>query len=265
MLKLFAIEWLKVRKYRTFWIMIGMFVLLLPLWNYGINQGVLKMGGKGKDGINLLDQAYNFGHVWENMGWWTSVFVMFITILTIIIITNEYSFRTQRQNIIDGWTRMDSYHAKWLMVLIFAIFTTLYTFIVGFVFGISGDSMSNFPGNIEKLFYVFVLSLNYYGFGLLIAYLFKRSGIAIGIFFLYNMIIEKLLQSLINWKMDYNAGDLLPLQASDELLPFPLMSVAKQMMQMKNEIPPSVYLLASFAWIVIYYLIAWFRLLRSDW
>lgn len=264
MLNILAIEWLKVRKYRTFWIMIGMFALLLPLWNYGINQGVLKLGG-GKDGINLLDKAYSFNKVWENMGWWTSIFVMFITILTIILISNEYTFRTQRQNIIDGLTRLQSYHAKWMMIVVFALFTTLYTFIVGFLFGISSDSMSNFPGHIEKLFYVFILSLNYYGFGLLIAYLFKRSGIAIGIFFLYNMIAEKLLQSIVNWKMDYPLGDLLPLQSSDELLPFPLMTMAKQMVQMENVVPVSTYIIASCSWIIIYYLIGRFRLLKTDW
>src|SRR5690606_23974454 len=126
------------------WIMIGMFAVLLPLWNYGIQQGVLQLGG-GKDGINLLDNAYSFNKVWDNMGWWTSIFVMFITILTITIIANEYTFRTHRQNIIDGWTRLASYHAKWLMLIGFALFTTLYTFVIGFLFGISNDSMSNFP------------------------------------------------------------------------------------------------------------------------
>lgn len=264
MLNILAIEWLKVRKYRTFWIMIGMFALLLPLWNYGISEGVLKMGG-GKDGINLLDQAYSFNKVWDNMGWWTSIFVMFITILTITLISNEYTFRTQRQNIIDGLTRLESYHAKWMMVIAFALFTTAYTFIVGLMFGMANDSMSNFPGDIIKLFYVFVLSLNYYGFGLLLAYLFKRSGIAIGIFFLYNMIVEKILQSFVNWRFNTEAFNLLPLQASDELLPFPLMSMAKQLIQVKESIPMSTYLIASFAWIVVYYLIGRFRLLKSDW
>ncbi len=265
MLKTLTIEWLKIRKYRTFWIMIGMFAILLPLWNMGINDGVLRLGSTKKEGFNLLDQAYTFNKVWDNIGWWTSVFVMFITILTIILISNEYTFKTHRQNIIDGLTRLESYHAKWMMVVILALFTTAYSFAIGFAFGLSNDTMANFPGDIKKLFYIFVLSMNYYGFGLLLAYLFKRSGIAIGIFFLYTMILEKILQSFLNWRLDTDVFNMLPLQASDELLPFPLMSMAKQLVKAEESITASTYIIVSFAWIIIYYLIARFRLLRSDW
>lgn len=259
------IEWLKVRKYRTFWIMAGMFAVLLPLWNYGINRGFLKMGGGGKDGINLLDQAYAFNNVWQNLGWWSSIFVVFISVLVIIITTNEYNFKTNRQNVIDGWTRLQALHAKWQMVLALAAGTTVYVFLTGLCFGMANDSFSNFPGNLSGLFYVFILSLNYYSFALLIAYLFKRSGIAIGIFFLYNMIIETLVVAFVNWRLDFPAGNLMPLQASDELLPFPLIEIAKAMVQTEEQITDTAYVLVSLSWVVIYYIISRFRLLKSDW
>ena len=260
--KLLAIEWMKVKRYRTFWIMIGMFSLLLPMWNYGIASGVLQLFGK--TGIDVISKAYAFSNVWNNLGFWTSIFVVFISILTIIITTNEYVFRTNRQNVIDGYSREQYYHAKWLMVLAFTIFTTVYVFILGLIFGATNDSFSNFPGKIENLFYVFVLSLNYYSFGLLLGILFKRSGIAIGIFFLYNMIIESLLKSLLNWKLD-TVGNYLPLQASDELLPFPILELVKSLAQMEKASPAYGYIIASFAWIIIYYIIGRVRLLKSDW
>lgn len=262
---LLSIEWMKVKKYPTFWIMAGMFAFLLPLWNYGINRGFLKMGGTGKNGINILDQAYAFNNVWQNLGWWASIFVVFISVLTIIITTNEYSFKTNRQNIIDGWTRLQALHAKWLMVLTFSVVTTLYVFATGFIFGLANDSISNFPGDISYLLYIFVLSLNYYGFALLLAYLFKRSGIAIGIFFLYNMIIESLVRAFVNWRFDFPAGNLLPLQSSDELLPFPLMEIAKTMIQTEEQISQPAYVFVSLGWLLIYYMVSRFRLVKSDW
>ena len=90
---LLAIEWLKIKSFRTFWILTGFFVLLLPLWNYGISNGIMKIGGGD---INLVSQAYSFSYVWQNMGFWTSIFVVFISILTIILTTNEYQYRPSR-------------------------------------------------------------------------------------------------------------------------------------------------------------------------
>ena len=260
---LLSIEWLKVKKYRTFWILAGFFIVLLPLWYYSITSGMLKIMGNA--GATILNSSNTFKHVWQNLGFWTSYFVIFISILTIIITTNEYSFRTNRQNVIDGWTRIQFLHSKWLMAIAFAIGTTIFVFITGTIFAASHDSFSNFPGKIENIFYVFLLSLNYYSFALLLSLFFKRSGISIGIFFLYNMIIETLLKNILNWKIDSDPGNYLPLQASDELLPFPLTTVAKTMMQMNSGPDATGYIIASIAWIIIYYFIGRARLLKSDW
>ena len=219
----------------------------------------------GKSGLDIVNKAYNFQHVWSNLGWWTSVFVVFISVLVIIITTNEYTFKTNRQNIIDGWTRLQALHAKWLTTFALAVGTTLFVFVTGIIFGFANDTAANFPGDMTSLFYVFILSLNYYGFALLIAYLFKRSGIGIGIFFLYHMIIENLLRSFINWRFDYPAGNLLPLQTSDELLPFPLFDMAANLMQTEEKITATTFVIVSLAWVAVYYVVSRFRLLKTDW
>lgn len=265
MKSLLTIEWLKIKRYRTFWVLIVFFIVLLPLWNYGVSNGFLKLGGNGKDGINFLSQAYAFSNVWQNLGFWASIFVVFISILTIILTTNEYQFRTNRQNVIDGWSRIEFYHAKWLVVLTLSILTTVYVFLVGTIFGSVYGSISYFPGKIEFLFYVFVLSLNYYGFALLLSLFFKRSGITIGMFFLYCMILEALVSKYINWQTDSYIGNFMPLQCSDELLPFPIMDMVKSMIAQSDAPTAATYVIASFAWVVIYYVVGRQKLLRSDW
>lgn len=262
MKNLLSIEWLKVKSFRTFWILTGFFALLLPLWNYGISNGIMKIGGGN---INLVSQAYAFSSVWQNLGFWTSIFVVFISILTIILTTNEYQFRTNRQNVIDGWTRLDFYHAKWQVVLVLSFLTTLYVFMVGLIFGAAYGSFSDFPGSIRHLFYIWLLSLNYYSFSLLLSIFFKRSGITIGIFFLYCMIIEAIVSKFANWALDTKAGNFMPLQCSDELLPFPILDAIKTMANMQSSVNINYYVAASFAWIIIYYLTGRQKLLRSDW
>lgn len=257
-----SIEWMKVKKYRTFWILSALFLFMLPAWNYGLKNGVLKVGGNG---VNILNQVYSYSYVWENIGYWTSLFVVFLSVLVIILTTNEYQYKTNRQNVIDGWSRLQFFHAKWGMVVVLSLLTTLYVFINGVVFAAAGGSMSGFPGHIEKLFYTFVLTLNYFSFSLLLAFIFKRSGITIGIFFLYSMFVETLLKSLLNWKLSSNPGNFLPLQCSDELLPFPLMDMLKAIAKMQTETNNAYYVIASFVWIIIYYLISRRLLLKSDW
>jgi hypothetical protein len=262
---LLAIEWLKIKRYRTFWILAAFFIVLLPLWNYQISSGMISMGGNQKGGINLFNQAYSFPEVWGNVGFWGSIFVVFLSILVIILTTNEFNFRTHRQNVIDGWDRMQFYHAKvWLVVLI-SLGATLYLFLNGLIFGIThGSEIGDVFNKGEQLLYFFLLTLNYLGLALFISLWIKRSGLAIGIFMLYCLILENILKGLINWGTDSQYANLLPLQSSDELLPFPMMSMAKQLLQ-QDGLPMSTYLVTTVIWCLIYYFAGKLLLQRRDW
>lgn len=262
MKNLLAVEWLKLKKFRTFWVLVGFFVLLLPSWNLGISKGVINIGS-GE--ISLVSQAYGFANVWQNMGFWTSIFVVFLSLLVIIITTNEYQYRTHRQNVIDGWSRLDFYHAKWQVVLLLSVFTTVYVFFIGLWFGVQYGSISDFPGSVRHLFYTWLLTLNYGAFSLVLSLFLKRSGIAIGMFFLYSMVVESMVSKFINWVFKTELGNFLPLQCSDELLPFPILDALKAMAQLQSDVAPMWYVLASLGWIVAYYFIGRQKLLRSDW
>jgi ABC-2 type transport system permease protein len=265
MKSLLAIEWLKIKSYRTFWILIGLFVLLLPLWNYEVANGIIKMGG-GPEGINFLNTAYDFPGVWANMGWWGSIFILFLAILVIILTTNEYTYRTHRQNVIDGWSRIQFFHAKVWLVLVLSLLATLYLFILGTIFGlINSGSLNGMFSEFQQVFYFFLLSTDYLGFALLIALWIRRSGLAISLFLLYSLIIENILKFFINWKIDLKVGNLLPLQASDELLPFPIMKLLHGMMPNTTEIPMNSYVIVTIIWCLIYYFAGRRMLLRSDW
>lgn len=260
---LLAIEWLKIKRYRTVWILLGLFALLLPLWNYEIANGIIQVGGKG---MNFLSQAYAFPEVWGNMGFWASIFVTFLSILIIILTCNEYTFRTNRQNIIDGWKRIDFFHAKILLIVVLSLVVTIYLFILGALFGyINSGSFSDLFTEIVKVFYFFILSLNYMGFALFIAIWIKRSGLAISLFLLYDLIIENILKGLINWKFDTQVGNFLPLQTSDELLPMPLWKMAQTMMGKTDSFSASTYLIITIGWCLIYYFAGRRILLRRDW
>lgn len=266
MKELLRIEWLKIKKYRTFWVLAGLFLVLMPIWNLEVANGFLKFGGSGKGGVNILDTAYSFPQVWGNLGFWGSIFIMFLSILVIIVTTNEFTYRTHRQNILDGWTRAQFFDAKVLVVILISLLATLYLFVLGIIFGaVNSGSLSGLFSEFQQVGYFFLTSVDYLGFALFIAIWIKRSGLAIGLFLLYSMIIENIAKSIINHYIDLPVGNLMPLQASDELLPFPLIQMARAMMGGGATISMTTYALVAAGWCCVYYFAGRAMLLKRDW
>jgi ABC-2 type transport system permease protein len=147
-----------------------------------------------------------------------------------------------------------------------SILLTVYLFILGVILGgFNSGSLGGLFSGLQQVAYFFLLSLDYLGFALFIALWIRRSGLAIGLFFLYSFIIENILKSIVNYFTDAPYGNLLPLQASDELLPFLLMQMAKTMMAGGATISMGVYTAVAMAWCVAYYFAGRALLIRNDW
>jgi len=264
MTQLLRIEWLKLKHYGTFWIMTLLFTVLLTVFYLSIGLGWINIGAGG---ISIFSKAGSFSGIWDDLCFFASYFVIALAILMAIITTNEYQYRTNRQNVIDGWTRMQCYHVKWQLVFALSIGTTLFTFLLGALSGLlSGLPLSTLFDNSEKLFYLFILCLNYLGFALLLSLLFRRSGLTIGILMFYSMMLEMILHALFLFKYKFPPGDLfLPLQCSDELLPSNPSRMLK--MTLRSEINPGnwVYVTVTIAWLLVYYFAGRARLAKSDW
>lgn len=262
-----AIEWMKVKKYRTFWVLTGLFMLVLPLWNYQISKGVIEMGGSAAgQGVNFFKSAYSFPEVWGNVGFWAGMFITFLSILMIILTTNEFSFRTNRQNVMDGWSRLQFFHAKIAVVVVLSLLAAVYVFLVGLLLGVSNSrSVGNMFDGISKVGYFFLLALNYLGFALLVAILIRRSGLAIGLFVLYAYVAENMLKGLFSFFTNSHMGEYLPLQSSDELLPFQLLKMLRQMVSPTVEPAVTTYVVASVCWCAVYYFAGRAILMRRDW
>jgi ABC-2 type transport system permease protein len=266
MTALLAVEWMKLKRYKTFWVLVVLFLILLPLWNYEIAKGELNFGGGGPNqSVNLLSTAYTFPDVWGNVGFWGSIFIVFMSILVVIITTNEFTYRTHRQNMIDGWERLQFFNAKVLVVFCLSLFATIYVFLTGLFIGVvNGGSIQNAFAEIHNILYFFLLALDYLGLAFFLAILVRRSGLAIGLFLLYNNVVEHILKSYLNSQSSIPLGNFLPLQASDEMLPFQFSKMVKGMFQ-SADISTSTYAIATVCWCAIYYFAGRTILMRKDW
>lgn len=262
MLSLLSIEWLKIKRYRTFWILSAMFIVLLFLCNWLYSTGIMKLGGPANQ---ILNSNYTFPNVWDNVTYFTKLFSGLLAIIITIITTNEYQFRTNRQNVIDGWKREQFFQAKWLMVLCMSITVTLYSFLLGMFFGLyNGSPVSGATEHMVKLGYVFILTMNYFGFALTLSFLIKRSGMTIISFLLYAYVIEGIAYQVLKWKVNQHAGDFLPMESAANLITFPVMDMARKMMN-NEPLASSTLVGMSVCWTIVYYIFGRIRLLKSDW
>ncbi len=222
MLHLLKIEWLKVKNYKAFWIftiLYGFAILGINYTGFYINELAVQNMPASKI---LLGTPYAFPKVWQTVGFMSSWLLYFPGILFIMLLTNEFNFKTHRQNIIDGWTRQQFITVKFVFALLFSFAATIFNFLVALLFGlITSGSHFSFTG-MENVIYIFIQTVAYITFAMFLAILFRKSGAAIAVFFLYGLIFEYLFTVLINMKFSLSPlGYFLPLQVTDVMLPIP--------------------------------------------
>ena len=197
MLHLLKIEWLKIKNYRVFWIfsifyLVSIFIVTYIAWY--IEQ---RTRSEIPESGMILGNTFSFPKVWQTVGWLSSWLLYFPGMIIIMMMVNEVNFKTHRQNIIDGWSRQQFIGVKMALVVIFSVLITLINIITGLIFGSISDSSFTLDGT-SYVFYIFIQALAYLFFALMLAVLFRRSMLAIIIFFLYGLIFEWLITALTN-------------------------------------------------------------------
>ncbi|MCG2616494.1 ABC transporter permease [Terrimonas sp. NA20] len=221
MLHLLKIEWLKVKNYRAFWVFSILYLASIFLVNYIAWSVVERTQSQAPAASMVLGSPFAFPKVWQTVGWFSSWLLYFPGMIIIMLMVNEFNFKTHRQNVIDGWSRKQFIGVKIAIVVLFSVLITVLNAITSIFFGsLSGGGFS-FEG-MEYLIYIFFQSLAYLFLALMLAVLFRRSGLAIIIFFLYGLIFEWLICGLLTFQAKATPFSyFLPLQTTDVLIPIP--------------------------------------------
>ncbi len=228
MLSLIKIEWLKIKKYPAFWWMLGIVTLTYPgvsmIAYYGYIESTSSKENMAASAMAkmLLGNPFAFPETWHTIAYLSSFFILLPSILVIMMVTNEYTFRTHRQNIIDGWSRKQFITSKLCDVAIVAAMITLVYTIVAGLFGIYADDTMLYRWNsqLQYILLFFLQTFAQLSIAFLLAYLLKKAFIALGIFLFYYLIIENIAVNYARFKLD-DIGRYLPFEISDRLLPVP--------------------------------------------
>lgn len=226
MLSLLKIEWLKIRKYPAFWWMLGIVLITYPSIN-GIflnayQQFINRKDAAGSFAKMVLGNPFAFPETWHTVAYFSSFFVVLPAILVIMLITNEYSFRTHRQNIIDGWSRYEFITGKLMDVLIISAVVTVVYILTSIGYGIYADA-DNLNRWMEQLQYIplfFLQTFAQLSIAFFLGFLVKKAFIALGIFLFYNVVVENILVAYLKYKK-IHITRFLPFEVSDNMLVAP--------------------------------------------
>ena len=272
MINLLKIEWLKIKNYTAFKVMVLFFIIGVFALNY-IVFIVNKYIVKNVPGAGLVSfSPYDFENTWQSTSYATGFILLLPSLLLLMLFTNEYTFKTHRQNIIDGLSRQQFISVKIMMALIFALASTILVIISALIFGLASGTAFSFNGMLF-VGYFFLKALSYNLIAILFSVLVKRTGFAIGIFFIYlgsENIVSQLLNVLsMKIKQEQgtdlgNIGDYLPMNAADGLLEFP----DNPIKAMSKAIMPSDYTWLVFAlamaYLILFYLWSRRKFINAD-
>ena len=166
------------------------------------------------------DYLYQFPNIWEFFPWIASWFNLLLAILIIVMTGNEYTFRTFRQHVVDGFSRSDLLKGKAFLILMTAIYSLLMVFMFSMIFGFiftSDYSDGAFPGKSYLLGVYFVQAVAYMSAGFLLAVVFRNTALAIVLFILYRLIIEPVIRLFfpMQWRQYF------PMKVMSNLTPTP--------------------------------------------
>jgi ABC-2 type transport system permease protein len=225
MIRLLKIEFHKILYYRTFWIILGLYIVLIAPIAFGfesiLSSFVIHNGKPGQSSLSSLIlggySVFDFPEVWLNLAYLASWFKLLLAIIVVIMVTNEYSYRTLRQNIMDGMSKWEIIKAKELVIVVLSLMATLLLVTLTLVLGNYKGNTNIFEGSGIIFAYFFSLML-YLNFAYFISAWLKRSGFVIGMLFLYTLIIE----NLISWKLPDYISDYFPMNLISRMIPNPL-------------------------------------------
>jgi ABC-2 type transport system permease protein len=227
MLQIAKTEWLKMKKYPAFWWVMGITALTYPGINYmfiNIYQDVTeRQNTAGKVAKAFLGNPFSFPETWRTVAYFSSLFVFIPAIVIIMLITNEFTFKTNRQNIIDGWSRKNFMTGKLIDVLILSALVTLLYYLVALIIGLTYTTDAN-ADKWKMIYYIGLFALQTFSqlsLAFLVGLLVRKSFIALAIFAFYFIIFEPILSKVIQYKLKSGFYRFLPLEISNRLLPKP--------------------------------------------
>ena len=260
MKRLLGIEYIKLWNNRSSRILITSYFVLLT--SIALIAAIKFDIGPVK--FHLAEQGiFNFPYIWHFNTFITAFFKLFLAIVIVSMMANEYSNKTIKQNLIDGLSKKEFILSKFLTVIAFALISTVFVFAVSMILGLiysDYNELSIIFSDLEFLLAFFVKLVGFFSFCLFLGMLVKRSAFALGFLILWQ-VFEGFVRGMIRWRLfDADTTDAVmaffPLNAMYNLIkePFSRLSAVQSV---ANQIGEEIALDYHVQWYEIAIVLGW--------
>ncbi|MBT6160711.1 ABC transporter permease [Flavobacteriaceae bacterium] len=214
-MRLLRIELYKLWHHRISKILIfGYFILIFSiaiLSTLKVEWGPIK--------FHLADQGiFNFPYIWHFNTFMIALLKIFFAIIIVAMIGNEYSYKTLKQNLIDGLSKAEFLRSKVYAILAFVLLSTFLVFAISLLLGgLYSDytELSIVFSDLEYLLAYAVKLFGFFTFCLFLSLLIKRSAFALGFLVLWQ-VFEGIVFGLMKWKL----SDWIPALSAEQVFQF---------------------------------------------
>ncbi|MBG6111144.1 ABC-type transport system involved in multi-copper enzyme maturation permease subunit [Flavobacterium sp. CG_9.10] len=275
MKRLLSIELQKIWKNKASRVLTSTYFILLTfialIASIKFDLGIFK--------LHLAEMGiFNFPFIWHFNTYIAAILKLFLAIVIVSMMANEYSYGTLKQNLIDGMSKKEFILSKFLTILIFAVASTIFIFILSLILGFSFSSYTEIGivfSDLEYILAYFIKLVGFFSFCLFLGILVKRSAFALGFLLVWN-IIEGIAKGILTFKIFPDSKiasyimQFFPLESMSNLIvePFSRLSVIKSIgtqIGMDNSKDYSVHftsILIVLSWTLIFNFLS-YRLLKN--
>ncbi len=271
MLHLLKIDLKKLTSYRTFWVVCGLYFLTLGFTTASGMEILKWLASKGAEfgasiNINRIP-LYHFPDIWQNLIWISGLFKIVLAVMVVISITNEYQYRTLRQNVIDGLSRWEFLKSKILTNVLLSVMSVamilFITLITGFIYTPEIEWDYFFIGS-EFFFAYFLEVFAFLSYALMLGVFVQRSGLTIVLLMLSHMIEAIIKLNIFRSGVEEQIGwikQFFPLESITNLVPLPFARYAFQ--EIQDYVALSAVAIA-LVWTVLFNYFSYLKLRKSD-
>ena len=147
---------------------------------------------------------FNFPLIWHITTFFAAFFKIFFAVVVVSMVSNEYSYKTLKQNLIDGLSKKEFILSKFYTIVFFSLISTVLIFFITISIGLYYSSIDEFSIIIKGTEFIlayFVKLLGFFSFFLFLGMLLRKSAFALAFLF-----IEYILEWFIYWGV-YEAFD----------------------------------------------------------
>lgn len=271
--RLLKIEWGKTWNYNVFKILGIIYVVSFLLSIIVLPLVQVKFNMAAETDMLDIKSFYTFPVIWDTYAYLAGKSNLFLAIIVIFLIGNEFSFRTFRQHVIDGLSRDELLIGKLLVIGVIALANTLMIFVLGWIFGLIYSSGYTFYDTISNMYILgiyFIQAVSYMIIALFLAIWLKNKTLAMIVLLVYSLILEPIIRLIVRKYVWVKLSLFFPVKVTTKLTPIPengLIEFIKTNVELNGfgeSLPLYLNVIMAIAYSVIFYLLARQIMLKRD-